>query len=91
MTDIVSLLGADAEDLLGHRCTTIPRDMLHLPGGDFVERVIASSDRTPGVLRAMQTLFDNGRLGGTGQSYAARRQRVDDPDTGAQHDATRSF
>ena len=66
MTDIQSLLGEDAEFLLGHQCNTIPRDMLHLPGGDFVERVVASSDRTPGVLRAMQTLFDNGRLGGTG-------------------------
>ena len=66
MTDIVSLLGDEAETLLGHRCNTIFKDMLHLPGVDYVDRVIASKDRTPGVLRSTQTLFDTGRLGGTG-------------------------
>lgn len=63
---IQELLGADAESLLGHVSKTISKDNLHLPGSDFVDRVVSQSDRSPNVLRAMQTLFDNGRLGGTG-------------------------
>jgi class I fructose-bisphosphate aldolase len=66
MRDIENMLGDEAESLLGHRCTTIPGEMLHLPGPDFVDRVTAHSDRKPGVLRSLQTLFDHGRLGGTG-------------------------
>ena len=66
MTDILHVLGDEAEFLLDHRCDTIPRDLIHLPGPDFVDRVTAQSDRKPGVLRGLQTLFDHGRLGGTG-------------------------
>ena len=66
MTDIQSLLGAEAESLLEHQCKTIDRDMLHLPGADYVDRVVAQKDLKPGVLRGLQTLFNNGRLGGTG-------------------------
>ncbi len=66
MTDISALLGAEAEGLLNHRCQTISGDMLHLPGADYVDRVVAGSDRSPGVMRALQTLFDTGRLGGSG-------------------------
>jgi class I fructose-bisphosphate aldolase len=66
MIDIQSVLGAEAEDLLSHRCTTIASELLHLPGGDFVERVMLASDRRPGVLRGMQTLFNTGRLAGSG-------------------------
>jgi class I fructose-bisphosphate aldolase len=66
MTEIFSLLGEEAEGLLGHQCKGIPSSMLHLPGPDFVDRVMMDSDRRPGVLRALQTLIDHGRLGGTG-------------------------
>ncbi len=66
MTDITTLLAAEAGDLLGHESTGIPRSMLHLPGPDFVDRVMMDSDRKPGVLRAFQTLLDHGRLGGSG-------------------------
>jgi class I fructose-bisphosphate aldolase len=66
MTDIVSLLADEAQDLLGHQCQGIPRAMLHLPGPDFVERVMLDSDRRPGVLRSFQTLVSHGRLAGTG-------------------------
>jgi len=66
MNDIESLLGDESEYLLGHRSTTIPSDLLHLPGADYVDRVTALSDRKTGVLRSLQTLFDHGRLGGTG-------------------------
>ncbi len=66
MTDIQRLLGDEAENLLGHRCETIPRELLQLPGPDFVDRVTAQSDRKTGVLRGLQTMLDHGRLSGTG-------------------------
>ncbi len=66
MTDIRSLLGAEAESLLEHQCRTIDRGMLHLPGPDYVDRVVADKDLKPGVLRGLQTLFNTGRLGGSG-------------------------
>ena len=66
MIDVESLLGEESEHLLSHVCKGIPRDMLHLPGPDFVERVVADSDRSPRVLRNLQALHDNGRLGGSG-------------------------
>lgn len=62
---IERLLGDDAESLLGHRCL-FPADGLHLPGPDFVERVHAFSDRSATVMRNLQSIFDNGRLSGTG-------------------------
>jgi class I fructose-bisphosphate aldolase len=66
MIDVESLLGEESEHLLSHVCEGIPQDMLHLPGPDFVERVVADSDRSPRVLRNLQALHDNGRLGGSG-------------------------
>lgn len=66
MTDIRSLLGAEAESLLAHQCQTIDRNMLHLPGSDYVDRVVAEKDLKPGVLRSLQTLFNTGRLAGSG-------------------------
>jgi class I fructose-bisphosphate aldolase len=66
MIDIEGLLGEETEYLLGHVCKGIPRDMLHLPGPDFVDRVVAESDRSPRVLRNLQALHDHGRLGGSG-------------------------
>jgi fructose-bisphosphate aldolase, class I len=64
--DIQSLLGDAAESLLSHESTTIPRDLLTLPGPDFIDRTWATSDRSPQVLRNLQQLFDHGRLGGSG-------------------------
>ncbi len=63
---IQELLGAEAETLLNHTTTTIPKENLHIPGADFIDRVWLDSDRTPAVLRSLQTLFDNGRLAKTG-------------------------
>lgn len=62
---ITELLGSDAS-LLEHTCTTVDKSQLHLPGGDFVDRVFIPSDRSPAVLRNLQALFDHGRLAGTG-------------------------
>lgn len=63
---IEELLGDSARMLLDHKSETISRDKLNLPGPDFIDRVWAQSDRSPAVLRSMQSLFDNGRLAGTG-------------------------
>jgi class I fructose-bisphosphate aldolase len=63
---IQELLGSESELLLNHVSKTIPKDTLHLPGGDFVDRVWTNSDRTPAVLRSLETLNTNGRLSGTG-------------------------
>src|SRR5262245_3143704 len=63
---IRELLGDEADALLNHVSKTIPKENLHLPGPDFVDRVWAASDRNPNVLRSLQSLYDNGRLRGTG-------------------------
>jgi class I fructose-bisphosphate aldolase len=64
--NLEALLGDDAESLLEHTCTTVTKDILHLPGPDFVDRVWAQSDRPTRVLRSLETLYAHGRLGGTG-------------------------
>lgn len=63
--NIKELLGSDAS-LLEHKCETISKDELHLPGPDFVDRIWKDSDRSPQVLRNMQAIFNAGRLKGTG-------------------------
>lgn len=63
---ISKILGKDAKFLLDHKSKTISTNMLHAPGPDFVDQVFAQSNRSPQTLRSLQTLFDNGRLGGTG-------------------------
>lgn len=65
-TDIPALLGDEADSLLNHVATAIPKEKIHLPGPDFVDRIFAPSDRPIPVLRSLQQLFDHGRLGGTG-------------------------
>ena len=82
---IQELLGPDAETLLNHVSKTIPKETLQLPGGDFVDRVWMDSDRTPGVLRSLQTLADHGRLAGTG--YVS----ILPVDQGIEHSAGASF
>ena len=66
MSNVSELLGANAEYLLRHICTTIPKEALHLPGPDFVDRIFAPSDRNNRVLVNLQRLFGGGRLAGTG-------------------------
>ena len=83
--DISSLLGDEAESLLSHESKTIARDELTLPGPDYVERVLAHSDRSPQVLRNLQALFDGGRLGGSG--YVS----ILPVDQGIEHSAGASF
>ncbi len=82
---IEELLGAEAGNLLNHTCNTIPREQLHLPGPDFVDRVFADSDRSPQVLRSLQMLFEHGRLGNSG--YLS----ILPVDQGIEHTAGASF
>ncbi len=63
---IEKLLGEKARYYLDHKCKTVGRDQLHLPGPDFVDRIWVNSDRPAPVLRSLQALFDHGRLRGTG-------------------------
>jgi class I fructose-bisphosphate aldolase len=82
---IQEMLGADAEMLLNHVSKTIPKETIHLPGGDFIDRIWANSDRNPNVLRSLQSLHDTGRLGGTG--YVS----ILPVDQGIEHSAGASF
>jgi len=82
---ILELLGDNADDLLNHKCKTINKDQLHLPGPDFVERVFYHSNRNPQVLSSLQKMFDRGRLGGTG--YLS----ILPVDQGIEHSAGASF
>jgi class I fructose-bisphosphate aldolase len=79
------ILGADAANLLQHQCKTIPKEHLHLPGPDYVERIYAGSDRPTRVLTTLQSLIDHGRLGGTG--YVS----ILPVDQGIEHSAGASF
>ena len=82
---ITELLGPSASDLLNHTSQTISKDNVQLPGPDFVDRVWSISDRSPAVLRSLQSLFDNGRLAGTG--YLS----ILPVDQGIEHSAGASF
>jgi class I fructose-bisphosphate aldolase len=84
-TPVERILGDAAEDLLTHRCTTIPAERLVLPGPTWVEDVMSVSDRPTPVLRSLQSMFDHGRLGGTG--YLS----ILPVDQGIEHSAGASF
>src|SRR6266480_761174 len=82
---IEEALGEDARDLLEHRCQTVSKEQLHLPGGDFVDRVWKDSDRPVRVLRSLEEMLDHGRLAGTG--YLS----ILPVDQGIEHSAGASF
>jgi len=83
-TPIVELLGAEADSLLNYKAK-VSKDMLHLPGPDYVDRIMAITDRPTPVLRAMQTILNTGRLAGTG--YLS----ILPVDQGIEHSAGASF
>jgi class I fructose-bisphosphate aldolase len=82
---VEQLLGKDAQSLLSYSAKGFSKDMLHLPGSDFVDRVMVGSDRKPAVLRNFQHILSNGRLGGTG--YVS----ILPVDQGIEHSAGASF
>ncbi len=79
------LLGDDADTLLSHTCEGVSQDLLHLPGPDFIDRVFAQTDRNPQVLRNLSTLFNSGRLAGSG--YVS----ILPVDQGLEHSGAASF
>jgi len=85
MTNIMQLLADETEYLLNHCCTGIPKEALHLPGPDYVDRVVAIKDRKPAVLRSLQALYGQGRLADTG--YLSLLP----VDQGVEHSAGASF
>jgi class I fructose-bisphosphate aldolase len=85
MSNIVELLGDKSEYLLNHKCETISKDMLHLPGPDFVDQSFIQTNRSPQVLRNIQALYGHGRLGNTG--YLS----ILPVDQGIEHTAGASF
>ncbi|TVQ09919.1 MAG: class I fructose-bisphosphate aldolase [Balneolaceae bacterium] len=85
ISSIEELLGEDTELLLNHTCTTIPKENLHLPSPNYIENVWYHSDRSPRVLRNLQSILDNGRLGKTG--YVS----ILPVDQGIEHSAGASF
>ncbi len=85
INNIEELLGADANALLNHTCSTISKDMLHLPGANFVDRVFKDTNRSNQVLKSIQALYGNGRLANTG--YVS----ILPVDQGIEHTAGASF
>ena len=65
-TSVSKLLGKEAKYLLDHQSKALSKDKLNLPGPDFVDRIFLQSNRGPQVLRSLNTLYNHGRLGGTG-------------------------
>jgi len=85
MKDIEKYLGKETDYLLNHECTTIPKENIHIPGPDFIDRIHLNSDRPIAVLRNMQTMYNHGRLANTG--YLS----VLPIDQGIEHSAGASF
>lgn len=85
MSKIIELLGNKAESLLKHECKTIDKSLLHLPGADFVDRMFIPTNRNNPVLRNLSSLYNHGRLAGTG--YLS----ILPVDQGIEHSAGASF
>jgi fructose-bisphosphate aldolase, class I len=83
--DLDALLGDDAESLLNHTCKGVTKDQIHLPGPDFLDRIMVQSDRTPQVLRNLGSVYNHGRLAGSG--YIS----ILPVDQGIEHSAAASF
>src|SRR5487761_752684 len=83
--DIAALLGDDASLLLDHNATAFPKEWLTVPGPTFLQDIFTQSDRTPTVLRNLGTLYNHGRLGGTG--YVS----ILPVDQGIEHSAAANF
>lgn len=84
-SDIQQILGSEAEGLLSYKCEKVPKEHIIQPGGDWVDRVFKDSDRNNRVLGSLSTLFNHGRLAGTG--YLS----ILPVDQGVEHSAGASF
>jgi class I fructose-bisphosphate aldolase len=82
---VIEILGKEGENLLSHECKTISKNLIHLPGADFVDRCFGQTNRNPQVLRNLEAIYNHGRLAGTG--YVS----ILPVDQGIEHSAGASF
>jgi class I fructose-bisphosphate aldolase len=85
LSTLQDYLGKDADALLSYAAKGFKKEQLHLPGPDFVDRVLTDTDRKPAVLRNFQQIMNTGRLAGTG--YVS----ILPVDQGIEHSAGASF
>lgn len=85
MTDIANILADEAGSILAHTCTGIPKSVIHAPGPDYIDRIVAHKNRKPAVLRNLNALYNHGRLAGTGYMSLLP------VDQGVEHSAGASF
>ena len=85
MTDIENILADEAASILEHTCTGIPKSVIHAPGPDYIDRIVAHKNRKPAVLRNLNALYNHGRLAGTGYMSLLP------VDQGVEHSAGASF
>ena len=85
MTDIAKILADEAASILEHSCTGIPKSVIHAPGSDYIDRIVAHKNRKPAVLRNLNALYNHGRLAGTGYMSLLP------VDQGVEHSAGASF
>jgi len=85
MTDIENILADEAASILEHTCSGIPKSVIHAPGPDYIDRVVAHKNRKPAVLRNLNALYNHGRLAGTGYMSLLP------VDQGVEHSAGASF
>jgi class I fructose-bisphosphate aldolase len=83
--EILELLGKDADSLLNHKCETFPRETLHAPSPDFIDKIFIDSNRNPQVVRNLAAIHNHGRLAGTGY------MSILPVDQGIEHTAGASF
>jgi len=84
LSKIKELLGSEADSLLSYKAK-FPKEQLHLPGPDFVDRIFAQTDRNINVLKNIEWILQTGRLAGTG--YVS----ILPVDQGIEHSAGASF
>jgi class I fructose-bisphosphate aldolase len=85
LSKIEEALGSKASYYLQHECKTVSKDLLHLPGPNFVDDIFVQSDRSPRVMRALQDIYSTGRLANTGY------MSILPVDQGIEHSAGASF
>jgi len=85
MIDIANILADEAASILEHTCSGIPKSVIHVPGPDYIDRVVAHKNRKPAVLRNLNAFFNHGRLSGTGYMSLLP------VDQGVEHSAGASF
>jgi class I fructose-bisphosphate aldolase len=83
--ELEMILGDELEYVMDFKKCKISKELLHLPGPDFIDRVFLPSNRSIRVLQNLQSIYNHGRLAGTG--YLS----ILPVDQGIEHSAGASF